>query len=169
MAVYKILTYPDPFLKTTASPVTIFDDKLREEAGNMIETMYENNGVGLAAIQVGLNKRLFVMDVGYNKENPETRSPQVVINPQIVEHQNEQLGEEGCLSIPDFRAEVKRYAHIKLRYQDLDGKEHTLDANGLRSVCIQHESDHLDGKLFIDYLMPLQRSIIKKKLKKRYA
>jgi peptide deformylase len=170
MAAYKILTYPDPFLKTVAKPVIEFDERLRDSVDSMIETMYENSGIGLAAVQVGLDKRLFVMDVTYSKDLPEAaRNPLVFINPEILEKSNEQVSEEGCLSVPEFRAEVKRYGYIKVRYQDLEGKEHIIEANGLKSVCIQHETDHLDGKLFIDYLPILQRNMIKKKLKKRYA
>lgn len=172
MTVYKVLTFPDPFLKTVAKPVIAFDDKLKQVADDMIETMYENNGIGLAAVQVGLDKRMFVMDVTYNKELPEeAKHPEVIINPEILERSddNEITGEEGCLSVPEFRAEVKRYAQIKLRYQDLEGKEHIMETRGLKAICIQHETDHLEGRLFIDYLPPLQRNMIKKKLKKKYA
>lgn len=170
MAAYKILTYPDPFLKTVAKPVIEFDSKLREVVESMNETMYGNNGIGLAAVQVGLDKRLFVMDVTYNRDLPESaRNPLVLVNPEILEKSDEQINEEGCLSVPEFRAEVKRFGQIKVRYQDLEGKEQVIEANGLKSVCIQHEMDHLDGKLFIEYLPILQRNMIKKKLKKRYA
>lgn len=170
MTVYKVLTFPDPFLKTVAKPVTQFDDELKSKAENMIETMYENAGIGLAATQVGMNRRLFVMDIYYSKDLPETvRDPQVIINPVIVEKENEQVMEEGCLSVPEFRAEVTRFNKIKLKYQDLEGEEKMMDAEGLLAVCIQHEMDHLDGVLFIDYLPTLQRNIIKKKLKKHYA
>lgn len=170
MAVYKVLTYPDPFLKTVAQPVSEFDDKLKEIANSMIETMYKNNGIGLAAVQVGFPKRLFVMDVAYSKDLPEeARNPEIIINPEIIEKSEELVGEEGCLSVPEFRAEVPRFDKIKLKYQDVEGNEHTIETSGLKSVCIQHEMDHLDGKLFIDYLPTLQRNMIKKKLKKRYA
>ena len=170
MSLYKVLTFPDPFLKTVASPVIEFDQNLRSQVEIMIETMYENAGIGLAATQVGLNKRLFVMDVFYSKEIPESeRDPQVIINPVISEGSDEQVMEEGCLSVPDFRAEVKRFSKLKLQYKDLDGKDRQMEGEGLLAICIQHELDHLDGKLFIDYLPSLQRAMIKKKLKKQYA
>ncbi len=170
MTIYKILTYPDPFLKTVATPVTEFDEKLKEISDNMIETMYEKSGIGLAAVQIGFGKRLFVMDVTYNKELPESaRNPMVIVNPEITESSEEQVNEEGCLSVPEFRAEVKRVGTISLKYQDVEGNEHTMEASGLKSICIQHEMDHLEGKLFIDYLPTLQRNMIRKKLKKRYA
>ncbi len=170
MAVYKVLTFPDPFLKTIATPVTEFDEKLKEIADAMVETMYKNSGIGLAAVQVGYGKRLFVMDVTYSKELPEsTRNPMFITNPEIIEKSAEQVGEEGCLSVPDFRGEVKRFGSITLKYQDIEGVEHMMEAEGIKAVCIQHEMDHLEGKLFIDYLPTLQRNIIKKKLKKRHA
>lgn len=170
MATYKVLTFPHPFLKTVAKPVISFDDKLKTIVADMSETMYESAGIGLAAVQVGLDKRLFVMDVNYTSETPESeRNPIPIINPQLLEKEQEQTMEEGCLSVPEFRAEVKRYGKIKLGYQDLNGEKQEMDAEGLLAVCIQHEMDHLDGKLFIDYLPPLQRTMIKKKLKKHYA
>ncbi len=167
MDLYKILTFPDPFLKTVAKPVTEFNDELREISEKMIRTMYESNGIGLAAVQVGIDKRLFVMDVHFNKEMPEEeRNPEVIINPEFVEKSDEQIADEGCLSVPEFRSEVKRYGRIKLRYRNLEGEEMEKDAEGYLAVCIQHETDHLNGKLFIDYLPPLQRSMVKKRLKK---
>lgn len=168
MEAYKVLTYPDPFLKTVASPVVVFDEELEAIAERMIHTMYENVGVGLAAIQVGIDKRMFVMDVYYSREIPDSkRNPVVVVNPEITEIGEKQVSDEGCLSVPEFRAEVERSAQVKLRYRDLKGDQQEMDAEGLLAICIQHETDHLDGKLFIDYLPPLQRNMIKKKLKKR--
>ncbi len=168
MEVYKVLTYPDPFLKTVATPVTSFNEELREISERMIHTMYESAGVGLAATQVGVDKRFFVMDVNYNKEIPESeRNPIVVINPEIIEKDDKQTGDEGCLSVPEFRADVERYRQIKLHYRDLKGELREMNAEELAAVCIQHEMDHLKGKLFIDHLPPLQRNMIKKKLKKR--
>lgn len=170
MNLFKVLTFPDPFLKTIARPVIQFDEDLKQIANKMIDTMYENNGIGLAAVQVGIDKRLFVMDIFFNKELPESeRDPKVIINPELIETSEDQIMEEGCLSVPEFRAEVKRFGKIKLKYQDLEGNSQEVDAEGLLAVCIQHEMDHLDGKLFIDYLPPLQKAMIKKKLKKRYA
>ncbi len=168
MAVYKILTFPHPFLKTKAKPVTEFDDELKNITDTMIETLYENSGVGLAAVQVGLNKRLFVMDVNNNNDlNVSERRPTIIVNPEIVAKSDEQVGEERCLSVPDFSGEVKRYSKLTLKYQDLKGNPHEINAEGLLAVCIQHELDHLDGKLFIDLLPPLQRKIVKTKLKKQ--
>ncbi len=169
MALYKVLTFPDPFLKTVAKPVTVFDDKLRQIASDMSETMYENAGVGLAAVQVGLDMRMFVMDVTYDRDDPNSKNPIVIINPEFLEKKGKQCSEEGCLSVPEYRAEVDRYDSIRIRYQDLDGVEHTKFTSGYESTCMQHETDHLDGKLFIDHLPVLQRNMIKKKLKKHYA
>ncbi len=167
MDLYKVLTFPDPFLKKVAKPVTVFDDDLKKISEIMISTMYENSGIGLAATQVGVDKRLFVMDINFSKDLPESeRTPVVVVNPEISEKTDKQVSEEGCLSVPEFRAEITRFERIKLRYQNLEGEVREDRANGLLAVCIQHETDHLDGKLFIDYLQPLQRSIVKKKLKK---
>ena len=167
MEPYKVLTFPDPFLKTIAKPVAVFDEELKEIADRMIVTMYESGGIGLAAIQVGIDKRMFVMDVSYSKEMPESdRNPTVIINPEIEEKGQAALGEEGCLSVPEFRADVKRASEIVLRFKDLNGEQQELEADGMMAVCIQHETDHLNGKLFIDYLPPLQRNMIRKKLKK---
>lgn len=170
MTTYKVLTFPDPFLKTVAKPVDQFDAELHEIAEKMTHTMYENSGIGLAAVQVGVDKRLFIMDVKYSKDDPDSdRNPTVVINPELIEKADEQIMEEGCLSVPEFRAEVKRWAKITLRYQDLSGESREIEAEGLHAVCIQHEMDHLDGILFIDHLPLLQRNMVKKKLKKQYA
>ncbi|MCP4757595.1 MAG: peptide deformylase [Proteobacteria bacterium] len=168
MAVMEILTYPNPFLKTFAAPVREFDQDLRKTVEDMIDCMYKNSGVGLAATQVGIDKRLFVMDVNYNKEDPDSKKePIAVINPEIIQKSGEKVSEEGCLSVPEFRAEINRASEIALGYQDLDGKTHQIDADGLLAVCIQHETDHLEGKLFIDHLPPLKRKMIQNKLKKR--
>ena len=168
MALLKILTYPDPFLKVVAAPVTEFDVSLAALVQNMAETMYDEPGIGLAATQVGEDKRLFVMDVFYNKEDPESKKqPVAVINPEIVEADGESFVEEGCLSVPEFRAEVKRYSQLLLRFQDLKQEVHELRAEGLLAICIQHELDHLNGKLFIDHLPPLKRRMVQNKLKKR--
>lgn len=168
MALLKILTFPDPFLKTVARPVTEFDDQLKKLVQDMAETMYDEPGVGLAATQVGEDKQLFVMDVFYNKEDPESvKQPVAVINPEVVESDGESFAEEGCLSVPGFRAEVKRAASVRLRFQDLDQETHELNAEGLLAICIQHEFDHLKGKLFIDRLPPLKRRMVQNKLKKQ--
>jgi peptide deformylase len=168
MALMKILIYPDPFLKKTAKPVTVFDDALKALVQDMTETMYEEPGIGLAATQVGEDKQLFVMDVFYNSEDPESKkTPVAVINPEILETSGESCIEEGCLSVPEFKAEVKRSAEVVLRFQDLEQEVHELRAEGLLAICIQHENDHLNGKLFIDRLPPLKRRMIQNKLKKQ--
>jgi peptide deformylase len=167
MDLYKVLTFPDPFLKTIAKPVTEFNDDLREISERMIHTMYENSGIGLAAVQVGIDKRLFVMDVNYSKDLPEEeRNPEVIINLEFIKKSDEQISEEGCLSVPEFRAEIHRYGRVKVRYQDLKGETTEKEVEGILAICMQHENDHLDGKLFIDHLPPLQRSMVRKRLKK---
>lgn len=167
MAVLEILTYPDPFLRKVAVPVNDIDRQLKTMAEDMLETMYNKSGLGLAAIQVGLDKRMFVMDVEFNREDPESdKKPVVVINPEIVEKSGESQVEEGCLSVVDFRSEIKRSSKVTLQYQDLEGKTQTYEAEGIAAICIQHELDHLDGKLFIDYLPPIKRKMVKGKLKK---
>jgi len=167
MTLLKVLAYPDPFLKKIATPVTQFDEELKQFSRDMIETMYDEPGIGLAATQVGADRRLVVMDVFYQKDNPESqRQPMILINPEIIEKEGESLMEEGCLSVPDFRAEITRAAKVVLRYQDLDQQVHQLTAEGLQAVCIQHELDHLNGRLFIDYLPPLRRKMIQNRLKK---
>ena len=168
MAVLKILTYPDPFLKKIAEPIQIHDGSLEELSANMIETMYAFKGIGLAATQIGVNKRIFVIDVQYRPDNPESQPrPTVFINPKIMETSDEVHFEEGCLSVPEFRAKVTRHATVVLAYTDLNQKRCRIKADGLKSICIQHELDHLDGKVFIDRLSPLKRAIIQNKLKKR--
>lgn len=170
MALLKILTYPDPFLKKVASPVTLFDDELNKLVKDMADTMYDEPGIGLAATQVGEDRRLFVIDVFYNSEDPESqKQPIAVINPEILEASGEAVIEEGCLSVPGFRAEVKRSAELLLRFQDLQGEVHEMNAEGMLAICIQHEFDHLNGKLFIDHLPPLKRRMVQTKLKKKAA
>ena len=167
MAVLEILTYPDPFLRNVANPVTDIDDQVKTIAANMLDTMYEKSGLGLAAIQVGVNKRIFVMDVVFNREDPDSeKKPVVVINPEIIEKSGESQVEEGCLSVVDFRAEVNRATKVTLKYQDLEGNTLEYEADGIAAICVQHELDHLDGKLFIDYLPPIKRKMVKGKLKK---
>ena len=167
MAVLEILTYPDPFLRKVAAPITDIDDQIKTTAANMLETMYQKSGLGLAAIQVGVDKRMFVMDVVFNREDPDSeKKPVVIINPEIIEKGGESLVEEGCLSVVDFRAEVNRSSKVTLQYQDLEGNSLQYEAEGIAAICVQHELDHLDGKLFIDYLPPIKRKMIKSKLKK---
>ncbi len=168
MATLKVLTYPDSFLKTNADPVQDFDDSLKRLATDMIETMYASAGIGLAATQVGENKRLFVIDVHHKADDPENEpNATIIINPEIIQALGEVSTEEGCLSVPEYRAEVKRHEKITVKYQDLENQEQELSTDGLEAICIQHELDHLNGALFIDHLPLLRRRIIQNKLKKR--
>ena len=147
-------------------PVTIFDDKLRQLAVDMLETMYEERGIGLAANQVAVLKQIVVVDVMAGDEDHGQREPQVLVNPKIVTASGETAIEEGCLSVPELRAEVPRAEKITVEYQDLEGQLQTLEADGLLAICLQHEFDHLRGRLFIDYLPPLKQRMVKKRLAK---
>ena len=167
MAFLQIHTFPDPILKQVAKPVEVFDAALRKTADDMLETMYASNGIGLAAIQVAILKRLVVVDLMSGSEDESQRDPHVFVNPTIVEQSGETLSEEGCLSVVEFRAEVKRAERITLEYQDVEGQAHTLEAEGLMAICIQHELDHLRGVLFIDHLPPLKQKIVKRRLAKQ--
>ena len=162
MPLLKILEFPDPRLRTVAKKVTIFDQDLKTQVENMFETMYHAPGVGLAATQVNYHQRLIVIDVSSDKNEPI-----VLINPEIVTRSGEQLMEEGCLSVPEIYAEVSRDAEITVKAQNVDGQEFELAASELLSVCIQHEMDHLEGKLFVDYLSPLKRERVRKALEKQ--
>ena len=162
MALLPILEYPDPRLKTVAGPVTRFDDRLRRLVADMAETMYEAPGVGLAATQVDVHERLLVIDVSENKDQLK-----VFINPEIVWASDERVEcEEGCLSVPGVYDAVTRPAKVRVRAQDERGDAFELDCDGLLAVCVQHEMDHLDGKLFVDYLSSLRRERIRRKLEK---
>jgi peptide deformylase len=165
MAKLPIVTLPDPILRKLSTPVERVDDELRRLADDMLETMYDAPGVGLAAIQVGVPRRLFVLDVADEDEKP---APLVLFNPEIVALGSEtRLHEEGCLSIPDFRVEIERPASLTLSYIDRDGNPRELDAEGLLATAIQHEINHLDGKLIIDFLSPLKRDMVVRKFKKQ--
>ena len=166
MALLQVYEFPDPILQQYAMPVTIFDDKLRQLAADMLETMYEERGIGLAANQVAVLKQIVVVDVMAGDEDHGQREPQVLVNPKIVAASGETAIEEGCLSVPEFRAEVPRAEKIKVEYQDLEGRLQTLEADGLLAICLQHEFDHLRGRLFIDYLPPLKQRMVKKRLAK---
>jgi len=157
-----ILRYPDPRLTRKAAPVTVFDAELRKLAADMAETMYAAPGIGLAATQVDVHKRLVVMDVSEDKSDL-----RVFVNAEIVAREGECEGEEGCLSVPGIYDTVKRAAKVKVRACDLDGKPFELEAEGLLAVCIQHELDHLEGKVFVDYLSRLKQGRIKAKLAKQ--
>ena len=162
MAKLSILEYPDPRLRTVAQPVTVFDAALRQLAADMFETMYAAPGIGLAASQVDVHRRLLVADVSEDKDDP-----RVLVNPRILEREGAQVYQEGCLSVPGIFADVERADRIVVQAQDLDGVAFTLETDGLLAVCIQHEMDHLDGKLFVDYLSPLKRGMVRKKLEKQ--
>jgi peptide deformylase len=162
MSLLPILRYPDPRLHKIAKPVTVFDERLKKLAADMAETMYDAPGVGLAATQVDVHEQLIVIDVS------ETHDQLCVfINPQIVWASEERaVYEEGCLSVPGIYDGVERPSRVKVKALDLDGKEFEVDADGLLAVCIQHEMDHLKGKVFVEYLSPLKRNRIKTKLVK---
>jgi peptide deformylase len=157
-----ILEFPDPRLRTHAQPVTVFDQKLLDLIDAMFATMYEAPGIGLAATQVDVHRQLLVLDV-----SDERNQPLVLINPVITAHEGSQIYQEGCLSVPGIFADVERADRITVTALDRNGKPFTLDADGLLAVCIQHEMDHLIGKLFVDYLSPLKRELVRKKLDKQ--
>ena len=163
MARLPILRYPDPRLHTVARPVAEVDDRIRQLVDDMIETMYEAEGVGLAATQVDVHERLIVMDTSEQHDQPV-----VLINPEIIERSAElKLAEEGCLSVPQVYDKVERAARVKVRALGRDGQSFELEAEGLTAICVQHEMDHLLGKVFVEYLSPLKRERIKTKMVKR--
>ncbi|MFC3078770.1 peptide deformylase [Phenylobacterium terrae] len=167
MAIREIITVPDPRLKLKSQPVEAVDDELRALMDDMLETMYAAPGIGLAAIQVAVPKRVIVMDLAREGEEPQ---PRYFVNPEIVWASEEtQPYEEGCLSIPEYYDEVERPARVKLRYLNYQGEQVEEDAEGLFAVCIQHEMDHLEGVLFIDHLSRLKREQAIKKVKKQKA
>jgi peptide deformylase len=161
MAKLRILEFPDPRLRTQAQPVEAVDDALRALIDDMFETMYEAPGIGLAATQVDVHRRLLVADVSGDRS-----APYALINPVILEKDGVTVTEEGCLSVPGYYDEVERANHIRVRYIDRDGTELEMEAEGLLAVCIQHEIDHLDGRLFVDYLSEAKRQRIRKRLDK---
>jgi peptide deformylase len=163
MARLPILRYPDPRLHTVARPVPEVDDRIRQLVDDMIETMYEAEGVGLAATQVDVHERVIVMDTSEQHDRP-----MVLINPEIVERSAElKLAEEGCLSVPQVYDKVERAARVKVRALGRDGKSFELEAEGLTAICVQHEMDHLLGKVFVEYLSPLKRDRIRTKMLKK--
>jgi len=165
VALLPILEYPDLRLRKVAQPVTVFDGRLRQLVNDMGQTMYAAPGIGLAATQVDVHERIIVIDVSENKDQL-----RVFINPEIVWASDETaLCEEGCLSVPGIYDEVRRPARVRVKFQDVDGKPHELDCEGMLAVCIQHEMDHLTGKVFVDYLSSLKQDRIRTKLKKKKA
>ncbi|RKF08545.1 peptide deformylase [Oceaniradius stylonematis] len=164
MAIKPIVLIPDPILRETSKPLERVDDAVRAFADDMLETMYDAPGIGLAAIQVGEPVRMLVADVAKEEDG---REPRVLINPTIVARSDERsLYEEGCLSIPDYYADVERPAAITVSYVDRDGTDQTLEADGLLATCLQHEIDHLDGVLFVDHISKLKRDMVFKKFRK---
>ena len=161
MALLNILHFPDPRLRTIAKPVEEFDTALRQLVSDMFETMYEAPGIGLAATQVDRHIRLLVMDVSEGRNQP-----RCLINPRIIAADGEEESDEGCLSVPGYYEKVRRAEHIRVKSQDEYGKTCEFEANGVEAVCIQHEMDHLEGKLFVDYLSNLKRNRIRNKLLK---
>jgi peptide deformylase len=161
MALMTILEYPDPRLRTRARPVEAVDGAIRTLIDDMLETMYAAPGVGLAATQVDVHLRVLVLDVSEERDRP-----MAFINPEILERSGCETGEEGCLSVPGFNENVERASRIQVRALDREGKPFEMEAEGLLAVCIQHEIDHLEGKLFVDYLSELKRQRIRKKLEK---
>jgi peptide deformylase len=161
MAILEVLRFPDPRLRTVAKPVEKVDAKIKQFVADMFDTMKEENGIGLAATQVNTHKRIVVIDVSEDQSDP-----LVLINPEIIERSGSTISEEGCLSVPNNYAKVERAETVTVKATNIDGDEFTRDADGLLAICIQHELDHLVGKLFVDYLSPLKRQRIQKKLEK---
>lgn len=162
MAVLKILIFPDQRLRTIAKEILVIDDEIKALASNLLETMYEGKGIGLSATQANIHKRILVVDVSDEKD-----SPLILINPKIeVLNEEEEVNSEGCLSVPGFFEEVSRPSEISITALNLEGEKFTIVATGLLAVAVQHEMDHLDGKIFVDFLSNLKRQRIKKKLLK---
>ncbi|WP_100644174.1 peptide deformylase [Alteromonas facilis] len=161
MAILEVLSFPDERLRTVAEPVEAVDDSIKQLVADMFDTMRDENGIGLAATQVNVHKRVVVMDV-----SEEQNEPRVFINPEIIEKNGSTVSEEGCLSVPGNYAKVDRAEYVKVRALNENGETFELEAHGLLAICIQHELDHLKGVLFVDYLSPLKRQRIRKKLEK---
>ena len=162
MPLLPILRFPDPRLKTVAAPVITIDNSIRHLTRDMAETMYEAPGIGLAATQVNVHQQIIVIDASETRDQLLT-----LINPTLVESDGSQICEEGCLSVPGIYDKVERAEHVVVRYLDLNGKEQTVSATGLLSVCLQHEMDHLNGRVFVDHLSVLKQTRIKSKLAKQ--
>ena len=156
-----ILEYPDPRLRTRATPVAVVDDAVRQLIDDLLETMYASKGIGLAASQVDIHRRVLVLDISDGRDQP-----MAFINPEILEAEGSAPGEEGCLSLPGIYDKLERAARVRVRALDRNGEPFELDADGMLGVCIQHEMDHLEGKLFVDYLSELKRQLIRRRLQK---
>ncbi|MCK9553636.1 peptide deformylase [Aquamicrobium sp.] len=164
MTIKPLIILPDPLLRQVSKPVERVDDSLRRLADDMLETMYDAPGIGLAAIQIGLPMRLLVIDLAKEDDEP---APHVFVNPEILESSDERsVYEEGCLSIPEYYAEVERPASVRVKYVDRDGREQEIKAEGLMATCLQHEIDHLNGVLFIDHISKLKRDMVMRKFRK---
>ncbi len=163
MTILNILEFPDPRLRTKAKPVAVVDDAVRRLVDDMLETMYDAPGIGLAATQVDVHQRIIVVDVSENRDDPHA-----FVNPEISDLSGRIETEEGCLSVPGFYEPVSRAEHIRVRALGRDGKPFEMEADGVLAVCIQHECDHLQGKLFVDYVSNLKRTRIRKKLEKQH-
>ncbi len=156
-----ILEYPDPRLRTRAVPVAVVDDAVRQLIDDLLETMYASKGIGLAASQVDIHRRVLVLDISDSRDQP-----MAFINPEILESEGSAPGEEGCLSLPGIYDKLERAARVRVRALDRNGEPFELEADGMLAVCIQHEMDHLEGKLFVDYLSELKRQLIRRRLQK---
>ena len=163
MALLKILTFPDPRLRTVAKTVEVVDDSIKRLAQDMLETMYQGSGIGLAATQVNVHKRVIVLDISESKDEP-----LILINPELkkIIDPSKKIFSEGCLSVPGFYEELNRPSSVEISYLDIDGKRNLLLANDLLAVVIQHEMDHLDGKMMVDFISNIKREMIRKKLLK---
>jgi peptide deformylase len=166
MALREVLKFPDKRLREVSTPIEKITDEIRELANDMLDVMYDEPGIGLAAPQVGQTIRLVVVDTEWTAEDAE-RSPLVLVNPEILEHSGQITWTEGCLSVPDFEADVERASHVKLRASNLEGEDLEIDASELQAVCFQHEIDHLDGVLFIDRISRLKRNLYTQRRKKQ--
>jgi peptide deformylase len=162
MSILSILEFPDPRLRTRAEPVRVFDTRLKQFVADLFETMYAANGVGLAATQVDVHQRVLVADMSDDR-----KQPLALINAQILEKDGSQVYQEGCLSFPGLYADVNRALKVQVKAQDVDGNQIIVEAEGPLAVCIQHEMDHLDGKVFVDYLSSLKRALLLKRLDKQ--
>ncbi len=164
MTIKPLIILPDPILRQASKPIETVDGEVRKLAADMLETMYDAPGIGLAAIQIGVPRRMLVLDVSKDGED---KAPLVFINPEVVRSSDERsVYEEGCLSIPDYYAEVERPAKIKVRHLDAEGREQVTEADGLLATCLQHEIDHLNGILFIDHISKLKREMVIRKFTK---
>lgn len=167
MSIKTICQYPDPVLRKETEKITVFDEKLSQLVADMVDTMYDAPGVGLAAPQIGQSLRLIVVDISESKDGP--KQHMALVNPEITDHEGKQIDEEGCLSVPELTANVKRYQKITVSYLDIQGQAQKISTEDRFAVVLQHEIDHLNGILFVDHLSSLKRSLYKKKVKKWLA